>query len=320
MHGRHEVVADGRKVSPLATGNQWETPMASYHFSVQVVKRSAGRSVIAMAAYRAGERLHNVRRNVTEDYSHRRGVVHREIMAPDGSASWLTDRETLWNAVEAGEKRVDAQLARELNVALPHELTPDQRLELIRGFIAEQFVSRGMVADLAIHEPVIEKGDNPLNHHAHVLLTLRQATPEGLRAVKTREWNSDSMLAQWRAAWADHQNRSLVRHGHEITVDHRSLAAQLAEARDRGDRKLAFLLDRKPEIHVGPLARQAASRGGRIPSKDRLVGPKRHRQPGAPPSQRLRVYTHHDRGNRLDWVRTIVRRNAERSLAPLHLI
>lgn len=140
--------------------------MASYYFSVQVVKRSAGRSVIAMAAYRAGERLHNVRRDVTEDYSHRRGVVHREIMAPDGSASWLTDRETLWNAVEAGEKRVDAQLARELNVALPHELTPDQRLELIRGFIAEQFVSRGMVADLAIHEPVIEKGDNPLNHRA----------------------------------------------------------------------------------------------------------------------------------------------------------
>lgn len=284
--------------------------MASYHFSVQIVKRSAGRSVIAMAAYRAGERLHDSRRGVTEDYSKRRGVVHREIMAPEGSAPWLTDRESLWNAVEHAEKRVDAQLAREINLALPHELSHEQRLTLVQEFVAEQFVARGMVADLAIHEPVIEKGDNPLNHHAHILLTLRQGTSEGLRPVKTREWNADALLGVWRAAWAEHQNRALGRNGFEAAVDHRSLAAQLAEAREKGyDTRAILLLDRLPEIHVGPLARQAAAHGGQLHSQDRLVGPRRYRAPGMPPSRRVRLYTQFDRGNRLDWVSGIVRRN-----------
>lgn len=283
--------------------------MASYHFAVQIVKRSAGRSVIAMAAYRAGERLHDSRRNLTEDYSNRRGVVHREILAPEGSAAWLTDREALWNAVEHAEKRVDAQLAREINLALPHELTREQRLALLRGFVMEQCIARGMVADIAIHEPVPGKRDNPLNHHAHILLTLRQATPEGLRRVKTREWNSDGLLTLWRAAWAEHQNRALARHGHEVSVDHRSLAAQLQEAREKGDQQRAFLLDREPEVHVGPLARQAAVHGHAVRSRERLVGPKRYRVPGAPPTQRLRLYPLYDRGNRLDWVSGIIRRN-----------
>lgn len=283
--------------------------MASYHFSVQIVKRSAGRSVIAMAAYRAGERLHDSRRGVTEDYSNRRGVVHREILAPEGSAAWLRDREALWNAVEYAEKRVDAQLAREINLALPHELSHEQRLDLVRGFVAEQFVARGMIADLAIHEPVVEKGDNHLNHHAHILLTLRQGTPEGLRRVKTREWNADALLGHWRASWAEHQNRALARQGYEVSVDHRSLAMQLAEAREKGDLRRAVLLDREPEIHVGPLARQAASHGAELPSHDRAVGPRRYREPGQPPSKRIRLYTRFDRGNRLDWVSGIIRRN-----------
>ncbi|MGA0565544.1 MobQ family relaxase [Ancylobacter sp. VNQ12] len=291
--------------------------MASYHFAVQVVKRSAGRSVVAMAAYRAGERLHDSRRNLTEDYSKRRGVAHREIMAPEGSAPWLTDREALWNAVEQGEKRVDAQLAREINLALPHELTHEQRVELVRGFIAEHFVSRGMVADLAIHEPVPEKGDNHLNHHAHILLTLRQATPDGLRPVKTREWNSENLLKIWRAAWAEHQNRALQRNGFDAVVDHRTLAAQRAAAKERGDRQRALLFDRLPEVHIGPLARQAGLRGQALQSREREVGPLRYRRAGEAAVRRLRLYPQYDKGNRLSWANSIVRQNGQRARSVL---
>lgn len=127
--------------------------MASYHFSAQAVKRSEGRSVVAMAAYRAGERLRDERRGVDADYSRRRGVVHAEILAPEGCATWLLDREQLWNGVERSEARRDAQLAREINMALPCELTNAQRLILVREFVKAQFVSLGMVADLAIHAP-----------------------------------------------------------------------------------------------------------------------------------------------------------------------
>ncbi|WP_157626327.1 MobQ family relaxase [Ancylobacter sp. FA202] len=291
--------------------------MASYHFAVQVVKRSQGRSVVAMAAYRAGERLHDSRRNQVEDYSKRRGVAHREIMAPEGSAHWLTDRESLWNAVEHGEKRVDAQLAREINMALPHELTHQQRLELVRGFIAEHFVSRGMVADFAIHEPVVEKGDNHLNHHAHILLSLRQATAGGLRSVKTREWNSDSLLRLWRAAWADHQNRALHRYGFDAVVDHRTLAVQRAAAIERGDRDEALLLDRLPEVHIGPLARQAGLHGQILVSREREVGPRRYRQPGEAAVRRVRKYPLYDRGSRLSWTKGIVRQNGQRARSTL---
>lgn len=229
-----------------------------------------------MAAYRAGERLKDERRGIFADYSRRRGVVHAEIMVPEGAASWLLDRESLWNGVERTEVRRDAQLAREINMALPHELSDEGRLALVREFVAEHFVALGMVADFAIHAPVVEKGDDPRNYHVHVLLTLRQAGGGGLRRVKTREWNSDSMLMRWRAAWAEHQNRVLRALGLEVRVDHRSLRARTEEAVARGQRREALLLDRTPEIHVGPKAKKAGL--SRPPkSRDRLVGPHRNR-------------------------------------------
>lgn len=250
--------------------------MASYHLSAQPVKRSEGRSVVAMAAYRAGERLKDERRGIFADYRRRRGVVHAEIMAPEGAAPWLLDRETLWNEVERMEVRRDAQLAREINMALPHELTDEGRLELVREFVAAHFVALGMVADFAIHAPVVEKGDDPRNFHVHVLLTLRQAGKGGLRRVKTREWNSDSMLALWRRAWAEHQNRALRSLGLSERVDHRSLLDRRNEAVARGRRREALLLDRAPELHVGPKAKKAGL--SRQPqSRDRLVGRRRNR-------------------------------------------
>lgn len=273
--------------------------MASYHLSMQIVKRTEGRSVVAMAAYRAGQKLKDMRRKAGVDYSRKGGIVHAEIMAPAGSAAWLCDREKLWNAVEMKERRKDAQLAREMNIALPHELNDAQRLRLVREFVAAQFVARGMVADIAIHRPVPEKGDDPRNFHAHVLLTLRQAEANGLRRVKTREWNSDTLLEAWRAAWARCQNAALERHGVRTRVDHRSLAVRKVEAAERGDWIGKTLLDRQPEIHVGPRARNA--RGSGAPqSRNLVVGPVRKREGGQLRRREVR-YRDFDKGSRGNW-------------------
>jgi hypothetical protein len=289
--------------------------VASYHLTAQPVKRSEGRSVVAMAAYRAGERLADNRRGTVADYSGRRGVAHAEIMIPAGAAAWLADRKTLWNYVERMETRRDAQLAREINMALPHELTDAERLALVRRFVGEQFVARGMVADFAIHHPVAEKGDDPRNFHAHVLLTLRQAGASGLRRVKTREWNSDAMLVAWRAAWSECQNEALRAAGQQARVDHRSFAARKAEAVQRKDWVELELLDREPEVHVGPKARKA-ERGRRPVSRDREVGPVRKGADGKAVRRSL-LYTFIDEGSRGDWNVRRLARNARKFAAAI---
>lgn len=296
--------------------------MASYHFSAQIIGRKAGRSVVAAAAYRAGERLHDARQDAVHDFVHRRGISHAEILLPEGAAPWLADRERLWNHVEAIERRSDAQLAREINMALPHELTAAERLALVRAFVQEQFVSQGMVADIALHEPVPEKGDDPRNHHAHVLLTLRQGERQGLRRVKTREWNSDTLLTAWREAWEVHQNRALEQARHPARVDHRSLETQRKDAQTRGDRATAAVLDRAPEIHVGPKSRAARLRG-REPevSRERQLTTARPAK-GAWRSakarehrSRLVAYPAIDRGSRSAWNARIVARNRQHAHA-----
>lgn len=248
-------------------------------------------------------------------------MVHEEILVAEGCASWLADRETLWNHVEALEKRVDARLGREINLALPVELSAEERLELVRAFAREQFVALGMVVDIAIHAPVTEKGDDPRNHHAHLLMTDRAATPLGLRRVKTREWNSESLLLKWREAWAFHQNKALREKGHASRVDHRSLAVQRANALAVGDLVRARALERQPEVHVGPKASKAIRAVRRIQknetpsevakprSKDRPVGPVR-RKPGGKRSQRVILYTLFDQGSRAQFNSRRLQRNA----------
>ncbi|MBH5373451.1 MobQ family relaxase [Bradyrhizobium glycinis] len=282
--------------------------MASYHLSAQPVKRSEGRSVVAMAAYRAGVLLKDERRGIDADYRRRRGVVHAEIMAPEGTAGWLYDREALWNAVERMEKRRDAQLAREINMALPHELSDEERLELVREFVRSEFVALGMVADFAIHAPVPEKGDDPRNYHVHVLLTMRQAGGGGLRSVKTRAWNRDAMLIAWRKSWADHQNRMLGRAGARARVDHRTLAARRADAARSGNRRLAAELSREPEVHVGPKVKNAV--GQQPMSKARQAGPKRRRRESETATQRELRYPTLDRGSRAQWTMSRLTSNA----------
>jgi hypothetical protein len=132
--------------------------MAIYRLSASVVKRSAGRSATASAAYRAAEQIADARTGLAFDYRRKRGVVHTEIVTPPGTPEWMGNRAQLWNAVEQAEKRKDAQLAREIILALPFELTHPQRVELVREFAGTEFVGQGMIADIAIHAPD-RKGD-----------------------------------------------------------------------------------------------------------------------------------------------------------------
>lgn len=317
MRGGHADVAFPPQGSPRGLAKE-EGALASYHFSAQIIGRKAGRSVVAAAAYRAGARLHDERQGAVHNFAHRRGIAHAEILLPEGAAAWLGDRERLWNHVEVIERRSDAQLAREINMALPHELPAAERLALVRSFVREQFVSRGMVADIALHEPVPEKGDDPRNHHAHILLTLRQGEAQGLRRVKTREWNSDTLLTAWRQAWEVYQNRALEQARHPARVDHRSLEVQRKAAQARGDRAAAAALDRAPEIHVGPKARAA-----RLQGRELEVSHERH-QATARPSKgawrsakvrerrsRAVAYPAIDRGSRSAWNARIVAQNRQ---------
>lgn len=228
--------------------------MASYHWSMQIIGRKDGRSAVRASAYRAGQDLVDERTGEVHRYGQRRGVYHTEIMLPRLAQSRLGDRQTLWNEVERAERREDAQLAREVNIALPHELSREQQLDLIRNYVQAEFVARGMIADLAVHVPRPGRGEDERNVHAHVMLTLRQPTPQGLHSVKTREWNSRDLLKHWRSAWAEHANRALANAGYQALLDARSLADQREAALARGDKTDARSLAREPELHMGPNA------------------------------------------------------------------
>jgi len=216
--------------------------------------------MLAAAAYRAGARLYDQAHATCHDYIAKAGrVVASEIIGPSHMPEALKDRAQLWNTVEATEKRRDAQLAREFLLSLPHELTDAERIALVRGFVQEQCVAKGMIADIAWHRPDTARGEHPHNHHAHVLTTLRRCTRDGLAPVKTRAWNAQSQLQAWRAAYAAHCNQALARSGHQARVDHRRLAAQKVDALQNGDLRSAFRLNRFPEPYIP----RAALRAGR---------------------------------------------------------
>ena len=223
--------------------------MAQYRFSAQVIGRSSGRSSVAAAAYRAGVSLADERTGLVHDFSRRGGILHTEIIAPDNAPEWMHDRAKLWNAVEKAETRTNSQLAREIQLSLPHELDDAQRRELVRGFAHDQFVSRGMIADIAIHAPGRDGDDR--NHHAHIMLTMRELTGAGFHASKAtptaRAWNAKENVEQWREAWGEYQNRTFRSLGLDVAVDHRSLTAQG--------------IDREPSVHLGPSANDMERRG-----------------------------------------------------------
>ena len=197
--------------------------MAIYHFSAQVISRAAGRSAVAAAAYRSASQLQDQRAERAHDFTAKTGVVHSEILLPAGAPAALSDRAALWNAVEAAEKRRDAQLAREIEFALPRELGQADAIVLARDFVTRSFVVRGMIADLNVHWDVGPHGSP--KPHAHVMLSLRAVGPAGFGA-KVRAWNAVSELQGWREGWSAHVNARLAELGIDARIDHRTLAAQ----------------------------------------------------------------------------------------------
>ena len=222
--------------------------MATYHFNAQVVSRSCGASAVAGAAYRSGECLTDERTGEEHDHSDRDDLDGADILAPRDSPEWAQDRARLWNEVEAAEKRRDAQVAREIRVAIPRELRPEDGRALVRDYVQRSFVDRGMVADVAFHGG--QEGHNP---HAHIMLTTRTIGPEGF-GQKNREWNKKEHVTTWRKDWADSANRALAQHGRAERIDHRTLVAQRDEALRRGDHARADSLDRDPEVRKGRAA------------------------------------------------------------------
>jgi hypothetical protein len=212
--------------------------MAIYHLSASIVKRSAGRFVTAAAAYRAGAKIEDITTGLVHDYTRKKGIDYSEIMSPISASlgnKWLTDRQELWNKVEEIEKRKDAQLAREITLAIPRELDRQEQIALVREYVQTNYVAAGMVADINLHHL---DGDNP---HAHILLSMRnlQTTPEGTVefGLKNTDWNSKELLLTHRKSWEEITNKYLADYGSDIRIDCRSLKDQGSE----------FI----PQIHVG---------------------------------------------------------------------
>ena len=240
--------------------------MDYYHMSLKLMSRSEPRSSVTAAAYRAADRLYDYRVGEWRDYTKKRGVVHSEILLPEHAPEHYHDRAILWNSVEYVEKAKNSQVAREVEVALPREFDRETQKKLVRDFVWEQFVSKGMCADINIHE----KGKNV---HAHIMLTVRPINPDGTWAAKSRkeyildrrgqrirldsgeyksrkvsavDWNEHYNAEIWRGAWAREMNRELERHG-LARLDHRSYKRQ------------GF--DKEPQQHMGPKALELERQG-----------------------------------------------------------
>ena len=242
--------------------------IAIYHCSIKIVSRGKGKSAVAAAAYRSGEKLTNEWDGLTHDYTKKGGVVHSEILLPAHAPPAFSDRSTLWNSVELSEKSNNAQLAREVEIALPVELSREEQTRLVREYCSSQFVSKGMIADFNLHDT---GGGNP---HAHILLTMRPLDEKGAwlpkskkeyvldengekirlpsgryktRKVDLVDWNNRENAEVWRRAWADLANDFLAQNDRPERIDHRSYERQG--------------IDQLPTVHVGVSATQMEKKG-----------------------------------------------------------
>ena len=231
--------------------------MAIYHFSAKVISRAKGSSAVAAAAYRSASELFDNRLERHHNVTNKTGVVHSKVMLPEGAPERLQDRTTLWNEVEATEKRKDAQLAREIEFAIPREMNREQGISLARDFVAEQFVKRGMVADLNVHWDKAEDGSP--KPHAHVMLAMREVGPDGF-GQKARDWNQNEVLQHWREAWSAHVNERLAGLGIDARIDHRSYVEQGIKL--------------EPQHKIGPAASRRPGQGleaERLEDHDRIA-------------------------------------------------
>lgn len=224
--------------------------IAIYHCSIKIISRGKGKSAVAAAAYRSSEKLMNDYDGTTHDFTRKGGVVHTEILLPDNAPREYADRSILWNAVEAVEKSKNAQLSREIEIALPNELSEAECIELAREFVQKTFVDNGMCADVCIHNPNREQK----NIHAHIMLTMRPFNEDGTwgdkqrkeylldengnkiydkrkrtykcRIVQTTDWNSREKAEEWREAWSEFLNNALEQRNISERVDYRSFERQ----------------------------------------------------------------------------------------------
>jgi ATP-dependent exoDNAse (exonuclease V) alpha subunit len=244
----------------LAAIEEGRQSMAIYHLSVKPISRAGGRSATAAAAYRSGELVHDLTSDEVFDYTRKRGVEHSEIVLSAAAAradiNWARDREALWNAAEIAEVRKDARVAREYEVALPHELNRGQRVELVRTFSAELANRYGVAVDFSIHLP--HRSGDERNHHAHIMATTREVTATGLGSKAAIEWSdtdrrkkglepAKTEVKAIRERWAALTNEHLLERGIEVRVDHRSLQEQG--------------IDREPQSHLGPAVSGMERRG-----------------------------------------------------------
>ena len=239
--------------------------MALYHLSMKPVSRATGRSAVAAAAYRAAECLINQQDGLVHDFTRKGGVVHSEIILPEGcNAPWALDRSALWNAAERAEQRCDARVAREFELALPHELTASQRLALVRDFAGQLANTYETAVDIALHAP--DRRSDIRNHHAHLLMSVRRVEADGFGAKTDLErenrWlaaagrnSTHQQLRRLRQSWEDCANLHLARAGLDLRIDCRSHV-------DRG-------LELVPSEHVGVRATQL-QRSGAVVARHRL--------------------------------------------------
>ena len=215
--------------------------MAIYYFNASVISRSAGRSATASAAYRAAEKIKDKRTGEIHDYRKKKGVDEKIILAPSSVPDWVYNRAKLWNEVERVEYRINSQLAREIQLAIPRELNRTEQIELVKEYANDLFVKEGMIADVTFHEL------DSHNPHAHIMLTMREIDQDGFKKNKNRDWNKRELLEKQRAAWSRYANHALEKAGINEKIDHRTLAEQG--------------INRIPQIHLGSAATAMMKRG-----------------------------------------------------------
>ncbi|NSZ04204.1 MobA/MobL family protein [Agrobacterium tumefaciens] len=224
--------------------------MAIYHLNVKNISRGDGRSVVAAAAYRAGEVLPNDAEEKLSDFGGRRDVITSGIRLPMGAPDWMADRTTLWNAVELAEKRHDARLAKEIEFALPREIPRSAWLAVAHA-MSDAYTAQGFAADFAIHDDGTQH-----NPHVHILLTTRVITPEGF-GPKIRSADSRQFISDARVTWERIANAALKTAGVTATIDSRSYAKRK--------------LDRQAGQHRGPDKQERRARRQRQREREKMV-------------------------------------------------